>query len=63
MNLVPYRGTPGLYFPGCCTWSKSLVALDFDPHSLVLQLKLSSEVLLSSLSIYSRRPLSSLVTS
>jgi len=63
MNLVPYRGTHGLYFPGCCTWSKSLVALDFDPHSLVLQLKLSSEVWLSSLSIYSRRLLSSLVTS
>ena len=62
MNLVPYRGTPGLYFPGCCTWSESLVALDFDPFACPAT-KAFFWVWLSSLSIYSGRPLSSLVTS
>jgi len=42
MNLVPNRGAPSFYVPGCFTLRESQVALDFDPPSRVMQLKFRS---------------------
>jgi len=62
MYLVQHKGSPGFCLPGCYTWRERQVALDFDPSSRVLALKLCCDIWLSSLSLWSRRPLSPLVT-
>ena len=43
MNLVPNRGAPSFYLPGCFTQRESHVALDCDRPSLVVQLKFRSQ--------------------
>jgi len=42
MNLVPNRGAPSFYLPGCFARTESQVTLDFDPPSRVVQLKFCS---------------------
>jgi len=61
LNLVPNRGAPSFYLPGCFTRRESQVALDFDP--LRVSCNSSSVPTNGNLQFpfWSRRPLSSLV--
>ena len=43
MNLVPNRGVPSFYLPRCFARSESLLALDFDPRSRVVELQFRSD--------------------